>query len=341
MKLKKLISVMLIGACVCSMAACGSKKEEKKIESADDLKDAKIGVQTGTTGDIYCSDDFGDDHVERFNKGADAVQALVKGKIDAVVIDNEPAKAFVDANDGLKILETPYVEEDYAMCFKKGNTELEDKFNAAIKELKEDGTFDKIVGYYIDGTEEKGYESPADVDHSNGKLVMATNAAFEPYEYYEDKKAIIGDLTVNVIKTSHDAEESIGFVLTNNNSSMVYITDTGYINQKYFKILSNNNLYVLESNHDIKMLMDGPYPYYLQQRVRGDKGHLSNKQASDYLCKFIGDNTRKIVFAHISEHNNSYEKVIETFNEELSKNDMKFDDVLIAKQNEATEVIEV
>ena len=161
------------------------------------------------------------------------------------------------------------------------------------------------------------------------------------YEYYEDKKAIIGDLTVNVIKTSHDVEESIGFVLTNNNSSMVYITDTGYINQKYFKILSNNNLYVLESNHDIKMLMDGPYPYYLQQRVRGDKGHLSNKQASDYLCKFIGDNTRKIVFAHISEHNNSYEKVIETFNEELSKNDMKFDDVLIAKQNEATEVIEV
>ena len=161
------------------------------------------------------------------------------------------------------------------------------------------------------------------------------------YEYYEDKKAIIGDLTVNVIKTSHDAEESIGFVLTNNNSSMVYITDTGYINQKYFKILSNNNLYVLESNHDIKMLMDGPYPYYLQQRVRGDKGHLSNKQASDYLCKFIGDNTRKIVFAHISEHNNSYEKVIETFNEELSKNNMKFDDVLIAKQNEATEVIEV
>lgn len=161
------------------------------------------------------------------------------------------------------------------------------------------------------------------------------------YEYYEDKKAIIDDLIVNVIKTSHDAEESIGFVLTNNNSSMVYITDTGYINQKYFKILSNNNLYVLESNHDIKMLMDGPYPYYLKQRVQGDKGHLSNKQASDYLCKFIGDNTRKIVFAHISEHNNSYEKVIETFNEELSKNDMKFDDVLIAKQNETTEVIEV
>ena len=79
MKLKKVISVMLVGACVFSMAACGSKKEEaKKIESADDLKDAKIGVQTGTTGDIYCSDDFGDDHVERFNKGADAVQVSAR-----------------------------------------------------------------------------------------------------------------------------------------------------------------------------------------------------------------------------------------------------------------------
>ena len=161
------------------------------------------------------------------------------------------------------------------------------------------------------------------------------------YEYYEDKKAIIGDLTVNVIKTSHDAEESIGFVLTNNNSSMVYITDTGYINQKYFKILSNNNLYVLESNHDIKMLMDGPYPYYLQQRVRGDKGHLSNKQASDYLCKFIGDNTRKIVFAHISEKNNSEEKVLETFKEVMDENNIDFNDIIIARQNEATEVIEV
>lgn len=149
MKLKKLISVMLIGACVCSMAACGSKKEEKKIESADDLKDAKIGVQTGTTGDIYCSDDFGDDNVERFNKGMEAVQALQQGKIDAVIIDNQPAKTFVEENEGLKILETSYVEEDYALAIKKGNDDLVKKVNDAIKELKEDGTFDKIVAKYI------------------------------------------------------------------------------------------------------------------------------------------------------------------------------------------------
>lgn len=161
------------------------------------------------------------------------------------------------------------------------------------------------------------------------------------YKFYEDKKAIIEDLEINIIKTSHDAEESVGFIINNNLSSLVYITDTGYINKKYFNLLSNKNMYILESNHDVKMLREGPYPYYLQQRVISDKGHLSNKQASDYLCKFIGDNTKKIIFAHISEHNNTEEKVIETFNEELEKNNMSFSNVELAKQNENTELIEV
>lgn len=161
------------------------------------------------------------------------------------------------------------------------------------------------------------------------------------YELYEDRKTIIEDLEINIIKTSHDAEDSVGFIIKQSTSSMVYITDTGYINSKYFEVLSNNNLYILESNHDIKMLMEGPYPYYLQQRVRGDKGHLSNKQASDYLCKFIGKDTKKIIFAHISEHNNTEEKVLETFNETLEKNNMNFDNVTIARQNECTELIEV
>ena len=157
-----------------------------------------------------------------------------------------------------------------------------------------------------------------------------------------DKELIIDDLKITAIKTSHDADDSMGYIFEADGHSLVYITDTGYINAKNHQKLSNKNMYILESNHDIDMLMNNPkYPYHLKQRILGDKGHLSNKQASDYLCKFIGDNTKKIVFAHISEHNNSYEKVIETFNEELSKNDMKFDDVLIAKQNEATEVIEV
>ena len=124
-------------------------KDDSDIASVDDLQDKLIGVQQGTTGDIYSTDDFGDDNVERFNKGMEAVQALQQGKIDAVIIDNQPAKTFVEENEGLKILETSYVEEDYALAIKKGNDDLVKKVNDAIKELKEDGTFDKIVAKYI------------------------------------------------------------------------------------------------------------------------------------------------------------------------------------------------
>ena len=113
--------------------------DDSDITEPDDLKGKKIGVQQGTTGDI----------LERFNKGMEAVQALQQGKIDAVIIDNQPAKTFVEENEGLKILETSYVEEDYALAIKKGNDDLVKKVNDAIKELKEDGTFDKIVAKYI------------------------------------------------------------------------------------------------------------------------------------------------------------------------------------------------
>ena len=161
------------------------------------------------------------------------------------------------------------------------------------------------------------------------------------YELYQDKQAIIKDIRINTIKTSHDAGEQMGFIIKNNNKSMVYITDTGYINSKYFDVLSNRNLYVLESNHDVLMLKNGPYPYFLQQRVVGDKGHLSNEQASSYLCKFIGKDTKQIVFAHLSEKNNTEEKVLETFKDTLKENNMNFDNVLIARQNEPTKVIEI
>ena len=102
-------------------------KEDSPIATVDDLyadgADYQIGVQQDTTGDIHCSDDFGDDHVQRFNKGADAVAALVSGKLDCVVIDNEPAKSFVAANEGLKVLETAYAVEDYAAAFAKGSAD--------------------------------------------------------------------------------------------------------------------------------------------------------------------------------------------------------------------------
>ena len=114
----------------------------------------KIGVQQDTTGDIYSSDEpakwgFGEENVIRYKTGNEAVLALQSGKVTAVIIDNEPAKSFVKSNDGLKILEGTYTDEDYAICIAKENTELLEKINTALKELKEDGTIDKIVNKYI------------------------------------------------------------------------------------------------------------------------------------------------------------------------------------------------
>jgi len=124
--------------------------EDSDITSIDDLYNGKkIGVQLATTGDIYCSGDFGSENVEQYNKGNDAVMALISGKVDAVVIDNEPAKSFVAANAGLKILDTEYVTEDYAAALNKENTELLEAVNGALAELKADGTLDAIISKYI------------------------------------------------------------------------------------------------------------------------------------------------------------------------------------------------
>ena len=125
-------------------------KEGSDIKTVDDLSsDTKIGVQQDTTGDIYTTDDYGDSAVTRYNKGADAVQALMSGKVDCVVIDSEPAKEFVEANDGLKILDTEYVEEEYAICVAKDNDELLNQINEALDKLKSNGTIDAIVNKYI------------------------------------------------------------------------------------------------------------------------------------------------------------------------------------------------
>ena len=123
--------------------------EGSDIASPDDLAGKKIGTQRGTTGYIYCSDDFGDDAVVAYDNGLTAVQALNNGQVDAVVIDNAPAKEYVAANPGLAILDTSYAEEDYAIGMAKGNTALEDAVNAALEELKADGTLQSIVDKYI------------------------------------------------------------------------------------------------------------------------------------------------------------------------------------------------
>ena len=124
-------------------------KEDSEIASVEDLEGKMIGTQRGTTGNIYCTDDYGEDHITTYDNGLTAVQALMNGQVDCVVIDQEPSKAFVAANQGLKILETEYVSEDYAIGMAKGNTALQSAVNKALAELQEDGTVQSIVDKYI------------------------------------------------------------------------------------------------------------------------------------------------------------------------------------------------
>lgn len=193
MKANKIVTLAFATVMAFALTACGSSKENT-VFSVSDLPGKTIGVQLGTTGDIYASDyEAEGSKIERYNKGNDAIQALKQGKLDCVIIDEQPAKAFVEKNDDLTILEEEFALEEYAMCISKDNKELTEKINGALAELKADGTLDQIISNYI-GDDTKGtcpYVSPEGVDRSNGKLIMATNAAFEPYEFYENN-VIVG-----------------------------------------------------------------------------------------------------------------------------------------------------
>lgn len=183
-----LMLLLIVSSTFFTMSGCGSDSTPGKsnVEKVDDLATAKIGVQLGTTGDIYVSDEYTDAEIQQFNKGADAIQSLKQGKVDCVVIDKLPAEAFVAINKDLSILEEEFTNEDYAIAVAKGNAELLDKLNAALLQLRENGTAQKIIDNYIG--DNKGsyiYETPDGTDKSKGTLVMATNAAFEPYEYVD------------------------------------------------------------------------------------------------------------------------------------------------------------
>ena len=154
------------------------------------------------------------------------------------------------------------------------------------------------------------------------------------YEILESE-IILNDLIVDYFKTSHDTD-SVGYIFKSNDKEIVYVTDTGYINIKNLKKLNNKDLYIFEINHDIEMLMNNPnYPYQIKQRILGDKGHLSNNQCKEYLNKIIGDKTKYIVLAHLSEQNNDPSLALNNLN------DIKNIKIMIATQNEGTELIEV
>lgn len=187
-----LLLMAALAGCSSNPADGGDTIPANTVFSKDDLPGKVIGVQESTTGDLYASE-YEDEgaRVERFNKGNDAVLALKQGKVDCVIIDQEPAKSFVANNDDLMILSDQFEQEEYAICFAKDNNELKDAVNAALQELKADGTIQKIVDNYIGANPGTyTYTSPEGVDRSKGELIMATNAYFPPYEYYEGEKVV-------------------------------------------------------------------------------------------------------------------------------------------------------
>ena len=207
-------------------------------------------------------------------------------------------------------------------------------------------SFDNFVGILITHNHK---------DHTSGlaSLIKKTNLnVFIPQEMYESLKEYvpydkcifledqdkINDVNIELIHTSHDAPYSVGFIIEHNNKSLVYVTDTGYINRKYLNKMVNKDMYIIESNHDEIMLMDGPYPRFLKERVISDKGHLSNNTTAKYLSSLVRDNTKTIILSHLSEKNNTEEKALEA----ISKVDLpKNIEIRIARQYEESEMIEV
>ncbi len=194
--MKKKLSLFLLGLTAALLIGCGSTQDTgKQVQSIDDLEGSKIGVQLGTIGDIYASDYEGDEAgttIERYNKITDAVQALKQGKIDCVIVDEQPAISTTKDEPTLEILEEPFALEEYAICIAKDNEELLEQVNAALAELKAEGVIDQIIANYI-GDDTKGtcpYVTPEGTEYPNGTLVAATNVAFPPYEYYEDTTAV-------------------------------------------------------------------------------------------------------------------------------------------------------
>lgn len=271
MKKQKFLLLMLLCFLLLGLCSCSKKSEEKeqRVKELNDLPGTKIGVQIGTTGDTYAQDYEGDDEgtvVEKYNKGADAIQALKQDKIDCIIIDQEPAKAFVEKNKELMILPEEFVTENYAVCVAKKNTELKEKINGALAQMEEDGTLDNIRKNYTGTDEEKGnypYEKQ-DVERPNGTIIMATNASFKPYEYY-DNNEIVGfdvdmmqavcdrlgmnlkiqdmefDAIINAVQSGKADVGAAGMTVTEDRLKSIGFTDS-YTTTKQVIIVKNPNV---------------------------------------------------------------------------------------------------
>lgn len=166
---------------------------------------------------------------------------------------------------------------------------------------------------------------------------MILGGRYENSEYLLDEM-FFGGAIIKAIPLSHDSLTINGFLIEKDGESVVYITDTGYVNLRHLIKLKNKTYYIFESNHDSEMLIKGPYPKYLQDRILSDKGHMSNELAGGYLARLIGPNTKKIILAHLSETNNTPKLALDTVNKVLKENDIVFEDIIPASQSEITEV---
>lgn len=261
----------LIATFVVTMVACS--KDRHIVGSIADLAGARIGVQLGTTSDIYVSD-YEDDEagtkIERYNKGTDAIHALKQEKIDAVVIDIEPAKAYIKNNPGLRMLDEEFSNEDYAFCIAKTNNDLLLNVNKAIADLTKDGTIDKIKANYIndDGSIGQFKYTDNNPDESAGTLIVATNITFPPYEYYHNKEVVgidmdimravadklsmairIEDMEFDAIITAVQSGKAnigaAGITMTEERKKNINFTDS-YTNAKQVVIVKNDDYEGLE-----------------------------------------------------------------------------------------------
>lgn len=198
--MKKLLAGLMVGTLV---LLCGCGMPKNTVHSLDELKGKRIGVQLKTTGDVYASDIENAD-VRRFNKGYDAVVALRKGEVDAVMLDDAPANVFVEEFGDIKLLDEVFADEEYGIAVNKENTELLEKINAALATLQEDGTIEQITGKWLkEGVEATAYEGQDKEEYANGVLIMATNAEFPPYESKTEQGEIIG-IDVDIMKAVCD-----------------------------------------------------------------------------------------------------------------------------------------
>lgn len=190
-----LCGLLLLGGC--------DKTVENTVHSLDDLEGKVIGVQLKTTGDVYATD-IKDATVQRYNKGKDAVIALREGEVDAVMLDDAPARIFAEEFGDVQILEDAYAEEEYGIAVNKDNKELLEEINAVLEKLKADGTIDKITDAWLkDGETVSAYDGQDKDSYANGILVMSTNAEFPPYESKLEDGTIVG-IDVDIMKAVCD-----------------------------------------------------------------------------------------------------------------------------------------